>query len=32
MSETDTRLIDPHEIGEELALLRARVDELRGRL
>jgi hypothetical protein len=32
MSETDTTLIDPHELGEELAGLRARVDELRGRL
>jgi hypothetical protein len=32
MSETETTLIDPHEIREALGLLRARVDELRGRL
>ena len=32
MSETDTGLIDPQEIAEELRGLRARVDELRGRL
>ncbi len=32
MSETETTSIDPHEIREELAGLRARVDELRGRL
>jgi hypothetical protein len=32
MSESDTTVIDPHEIGEELAGLRARVHEFRGRL
>jgi hypothetical protein len=32
MSETEATLIDAHEIREELGLLRARVDELRGRL
>jgi hypothetical protein len=32
MSETETTLIDPHEISENLGRLRARVDELRGRL
>jgi hypothetical protein len=32
MSESETGMIDPHEIAEELRLLRARVDELRGRL
>ncbi len=32
MSDTETTLIDPHEIAEELGRLRARVGELRGRL
>lgn len=32
MSESETTGIDTHELGERLRDLRARVDELRGRL
>ena len=32
MSESETTTLDPHELGERLRDLRARVTELRGRL
>jgi hypothetical protein len=32
MSESETTAVDTHELGEHLRDLRARVDELRGRL
>jgi hypothetical protein len=32
MSERESAILDPHELGERLARLRERVGELRGRL